>query len=144
MKAPRTLFLLAADQNFRLLHASASGLAELGQGKADDFPDVRDHFASQNSRGHTATVSYDVTDRGRHGDEERRRFGHHAAAALGAEWAKGGYDRIVISAGPKMLGVLRDALPRGLAAHVVAELTKDLIKTPLHDLPSHFEEVPGV
>jgi protein required for attachment to host cells len=57
---------------------------------------------------------------------------------LAAEWAKGGYDRIVLVAGPKMLGEIRQDLPRALHAHIAAELHKDLVKIPLHDLPGHF------
>ncbi len=144
MKALQSLYLLAADQDFRLLRGSGSGLVELDHQRADDFPDVRDHFAAQQSRWHTASVSYDVADRRGRGQEERNRFARHVVAGLEAEWAKGGYDRIILSAGPKMLGVLREVMPKALAAHVAAELGKDLLKTPLHELPSHFDGVPGV
>lgn len=144
VKALQSLYLLAGDQNFRLLHAKGADLIELAQHRADEFPDVKDHFSAQDSRGHTSTVSYDVTDRGAHRDEERIRFGRHAVTALETEWARAGYDRIIISAGPKMLGVLRDLLPKALAGHVAAQLHKDLINTPLHELARHFEGVPGV
>jgi protein required for attachment to host cells len=61
--------------------------------------------------------------------------------ALAAEWATAKHDRIVIAAGPKLLGDLRAHLPKTLHTHVAAELHKDLAKTPLHDLPPHFAKV---
>jgi protein required for attachment to host cells len=144
MKPLKNLYLLAADRDFRLLCGSGSELVELAHRRADDFADVRDHFAAQQSRGHTAHVSYDTVDRGAHLAEERSRFARHVLAALEAEWSMGACDRIVLAAGPKMLGALRDVMPKALAAKVAAELPKDLIKTPLHDLPTHFSKVPGV
>ena len=75
----------------------------------------------------------------------REHLAKHAAKMLAAEWAKGSYDRIVLAAGPKMLGEIRHDLPKGLHDHIAAELHKDLVKTSLHDLPSHFAgAVPAV
>lgn len=144
MKAKQTLYLLAADRDFRLLLGAKSGLSEIAHRKADDFPDVENPFGAEAGRGHSGSVSYSTTDRGGPEVEERRRFARHAIAALEAEWAGVKADGIVIAAGPKMLGELRDALPKALAAHVVADLDKDLVKIALHDLPSHFEGLPGV
>lgn len=144
MKAPLTLFLLAADRDFRLLHGTVSELTELVHRKADDFADVHNPFGSEAGRSHSGRVSFANQDRGGPETEERRRLARHAIAALEAEWARGRAERIVLAAGPKMLGELRDALPKALAAHVVAELHKDLVKVPAHDLPPHFDGVPGV
>jgi protein required for attachment to host cells len=66
---------------------------------------------------------------------------HEMVDSLAAEWATAKHDRIVIAAGPKLLGDLRAHLPKTLHAHVAAELHKDLVKIPLHDLPPHFAKV---
>ena len=144
MKEIPTLYLLAADQDYRLLRTHGDGLAEIAHRKADDFSDVNYRFPNEQSRNRSVGISFDVNPRGIEDEQERHRFAKHVAAALAAEWARGGHDRIVISAGPKMLGVLRDVLPKALQPHIAAELHKDLVKIPLHDLPSHFKDVSAV
>ena len=83
---------------------------------------------------------FDVTDGQSEADIRRPRLAGHAAAALAAEWGKGGYDRIVISAGPKLLGALRKAMPEALQPHIGAELHKDLVKLSVRDLPDHLKD----
>lgn len=143
MKTIPTLYLLAGEAGFRLLHSSASGMTESSTRTASDYPDVSHGFASERGRNHASGVQFG-NDGGKTDDEiERPRLANHAVESLAAEWAKGGYDRIVISAGPKMLGALRDAMPKQLADVIVAELHKDLMKVAAHDLPAHFkDEVP--
>jgi protein required for attachment to host cells len=146
MKTLQTLYLMASEHDFRLLHTHENGLAALGGKSAEDFPDVNYRFPSERTRSHTGAngASFDVNGPAKKVEQERNRFAEHAAAALEAEWAKGGYDRIVLVAGPKLLGDLRQAIPKQLSMHVAAELHKDLMKTPMHDLPAHLAEVSGV
>lgn len=141
MKTIPTLYLLAGEDGFRLLHDSGKGLAELSQAKADDFPDVAHEFSSERGRSHTSGVQFTGDGKSDAGIE-RPRLASHAVAALAAEWAKGAHDRMVISAGPKMLGALRDAMPKPLQEKIAAELHKDLMKVAAHDLPSHFNDLP--
>lgn len=144
MKTPHSLIVLSSDRAFRLLRTGDAGLTEVSGGEVDDFADVNRPFLSEIGRSRKGAITFDNTDRGAHQAEDRDRFQRHVAAALAAEWAKGSYDRIVLSAGPKTLGALRDALPKALLPHVAAEMHKDLMKTPLHDLPEHFRDLPGV
>ena len=51
------------------------------------------------------------------------------------------YDRLVLVAGPKMLGHLRDALDKQTAAAVSASLDKDLGEIPEHELAAHLTGV---
>lgn len=51
------------------------------------------------------------------------------------------FDSLVIVAGPHMLGNLRKPLPKRLAKAVVAEIDKDLKRTPIKDLPGHLEDM---
>lgn len=122
MKPPVTLYLLADDTDYRLLHTHGNGLTEITHDQAELTEAGVIHVT-----GHSPKEVI-----------ERHDLAKHASHILAAEWAKGDYDRIVISAGPKMLGALRDAFPKALHSHIVAELHKDLMKVSAHDLPSHF------
>ena len=140
MKPTSYLYLLAADQDFRLLHGRGSEFVEITHRTADQFPDVEDRQSGGQSLSHAGRQgqSFEVGPQGRKDHIERDRFARHVAQAVAAEWDKGGHDRIVIAAGPKMLGALRDALPKALHSHIAAEVHKDLVKVPVHELPSHF------
>ena len=140
MKALQSLYLLASDQEFRLLRGQEVQLEEIGHRRAADFPDVTNVYPAGKSQGRAIGAN----DRGGPDAEERRRFARHVVKALEAEWAKAKDDRIILVAGPKMLGVLRDLMPKALAGQVAVDLAKDLVKLPLQDLPSHLEDVPGV
>lgn len=125
MKPVMTLYLLVNDDNYRLIHTHDEGLAEIGHTKAE-LHDTHVHRVA----GHAPKEG-----------GERIAMARHAAKALAAEWARGSYDRIVLAAGPKVLGEIRRDLPRVLHGHIAAELHKDLLNTPLHDLPGHFKGV---
>ena len=122
MKPIVTLYLLLNDEDYRLVHTHGEGLAEIRHTKAEltaaGVAHVQGHSPKEGAM--------------------RAHLAKHAAKMLAAEWAKGSYDRIVLAAGPKMLGEFRHDLPGALLPHVAAELHKDLVGTPLHDLPGHF------
>jgi protein required for attachment to host cells len=129
MKPVVTLYLLVSDENYRLIHTHEEGLVEIT------------HTKAELSAAGVAHVGGSSPKEG----AERAHLAKHAAKVLAAEWAKGSYDRIVLAAGPKMLGEIRHDLPKALNAHIAAELHKDLVKIPLHDLPAHFKgAVPAV
>ncbi len=138
MKPISYLYLLAGDQDFRLLCTHGNGLAEISARNAEAFPNVAHDIRGGKSLSHAGGAGFEVDAHSTKVEVGRGRFAKHVAAALAVEWAKGTYDRIVIASGPKMLGEIRHDLPKDLHAHVAAELHKDLIKVPLHDLPSHF------
>ncbi|SNX74622.1 protein required for attachment to host cells [Cereibacter ovatus] len=143
MKTPRMLILLASDKLCRLIAAEAGRFTEIASHSAADFPDVDVEFTSPPPRGQSpaGTASFTIDPRQSEAEQERGRFAAHVIAALESQWAKGGHDRIVIAAGPKMLGVLRDRLPKALAAQVMADMDKDLVKIPVHEMSPHFAEV---
>ena len=129
MKPIITLYLLVNDEDYRLLHTHDDGLAEIPHTRAELTAAGVAHV-----QGHSPKEG-----------ATRVHLAKHAAKMLAAQWGKGSYDRIVLAAGPKMLGEIRHDLPKALHAHIAAELHKDLVKVPLHDLPSHFAgTVPAV
>jgi protein required for attachment to host cells len=123
MKPIVTLYLLVNDEDYRLVHTHGDGLAEVTHSKAQltaaGVTHVQGHSPKEGAvRAHLAKL---------------------AAMMLEAEWSKGVYDQIVVSAGPKMLGEIRNSISKGLHGHIVTELHKDLVKLPLHELTSHFK-----
>jgi protein required for attachment to host cells len=57
-------------------------------------------------------------------------FARNIAAAVGASRRQAPFDRLVLVAAPRFLGLLRRTLPAALRAQVVAELAKDWVHLP--------------
>ena len=137
MKAADTLYCIADERGFRLLRGNGGRMEAIHAAGADDFADWSHAFreGAQNQSGgiNFGTSSTDS-------DEiERPRLAKHVVAALEAEWKKGGAGRIVLAAGPKMLGALRKAMPKDLAREITQEVDKDLSDIPDHALAEHLE-----
>lgn len=144
MKPVVTLYCIADEAGFRLMRGKGSEMEELLTASAEAFDDVEYEFSKggRNRAGAGATsFGHDTKSAA---EIERPRLAKHVVRALEAEWSKGGSDRIVVAAGPKMLGALRDAMPGALAGHIAAELSKDLSDIPAHALYAHFEGVTKV
>jgi protein required for attachment to host cells len=141
MKPLATLYCIADEAGFRLVRGMGTEMEELLTASAEAFDDVDYEFAKggRNRAGAGATsFGHDTKSAA---EIERPRLAKHVVRALEAEWAKGTADRIVVAAGPKMLGALRDAMPGGLQAHVATELPKDLSDVPVHDLARHLDSL---
>lgn len=68
-------------------------------------------------------------------------FAQSLAAMLKTAHEAKKFDRLVLVAGPKFLGHLREALDKQTAAAVKATLDKDLGEIPPQELPSHLQAV---
>ncbi len=68
-------------------------------------------------------------------------FASQLAAQMKSAHEAKRFDKLVLIAGPKLLGHLRDALDKHTAAAVSASLDKDLGETPAHELPAHLAGV---
>ena len=66
---------------------------------------------------------------------------HLAPRVLDAAAARHEYDAPVLVAPPRTLGEPRASLDKGARAKVSAELGKDLVNLPVHDLPSRLAEI---
>jgi protein required for attachment to host cells len=141
MKAPITLYLVAAEAGFALYQGERpKDLTRIAQQSASSAPPGTG-TPHGTSHGHTGpggasfTVGHDESD----SDAlARAELARDAMATLDRIWTTAKADRIVIAAGPKMLGALRDAMPKHLAGFVAAELPKDLLNIPEHDLARHL------
>lgn len=141
MKPTVTLYCIADEAGFRLLRGRGSEIEELLAASASDFDDVGYEFAGngRNRSGRSGDISFGHGKTSK-AEIERPRLAKHVVQALAAEWSKAACDRIVLTAGPKMLGALRDAMPGALAAHVT-DLAKDLSDVPAHELYQHLQGV---
>lgn len=142
MKPIATLYCIADEAGFRLVRGKGTEMDEVLNASAEAFDDVEYEFA-KGGRNRSGAASFGHETKSE-AEVERPRLAKHVIRALEAEWSKGSADRIVIAAGPKMLGALRDALPGALKAHVAAELHKDLSGVPVHALADHFPSVSKV
>lgn len=68
--------------------------------------------------------------------EAEHRFATEVVEALVVKHRAGLFDKLVVVAGPEMLGILRDTLPRELRDCVTAEIPKLLTGISKHDLRS--------
>ena len=137
MKAADTLYCIADDRSFRLLRGNAGRMEPIHAAGADDFADVS-HALGGTGRNQSGGISFG-TGGGDADEIERPRLAKHIVTALEAEWRKGGAGRIVLVAGPKMLGALRKAMPAAIADEIAQEIDKDLSDIPDQDLAAHLE-----
>lgn len=136
MKAADTLYCIADERGFRLLRGSGGRMDAVHAAGADDFADWSQAIREP-GRNRSGGINFG-TGGGDAAEIERPRLAKHIVAALAAEWKTGGAGRIVLAAGPKMLGALRKAMPKELAQEIVDEFDKDLSDVPDHDLAEHL------
>lgn len=99
-----------------------------------------------------APRTFDSVGYGRHAIERstaprrvwKREFARQVAEMIETAAATHAFDRIAIAAPPSMLGDLRAALPKSVADKIVAELPRDLVKTPDSELLAHFPDLPSI
>lgn len=144
---PKTTWILIAD--------AATAHVVASSGKADDLLMIDDlQLEGNRSPGRDLAAdrpgrAFDRAGDGRHGMEpttdprvvEQERFAREIAAVLEKAAQRQRYDRLVLVAPPTFMGLLRDRLPSSVAAKVSADLTKDLTKLSIHELPDHLTPI---
>lgn len=137
-----TLYLLTSEGEFSIYVGPGPGeLQKLAHRTAESLGDVERAFSGEGSQSHSGpggasfVVGNEASDREALG---RAAMARHAVAAVERVWPAAKADALVIAAGPKMLGALRDALPKALAAKVTTELRKDLMNLPESELARHL------
>lgn len=145
MAAVRTLVLVASEGEAKILEntGKGEGLKEICAMRADDFPDVDQGFTE--APGHQTAApgmgGHAFTPRESEREARRTTFAGIILEGLEQVWNKGGHDRMIVAASPRLLGELRERMPKAMAEKVAADLPKDLLKIKLIDLPGHFKEV---
>jgi len=77
-------------------------------------------------------------------EKQEADFAKSLADMLDEKLAKKAFDRLIIAAAPKALGVLRKAISSQVQATIMTEKAKDLTRIPNADLVQHFEDVLAV
>ena len=145
MKPLKTYIIVASEKAARLLENDGvgKGVYQFTHITIEDSGVMHHEFAdeptkTQLAHGPTSGVdprtSVDV--------ENRESFAKYLAELAEAAFRSGDYDRLVIVAGPKMLGELRKALAGKV--DVYAELDKDLINTPTDEMAKHLATILAV
>jgi protein required for attachment to host cells len=143
----QTTWILIADASLAHVLASKgkeSDLQRVEEIQLDGTPlPDRDLAADRPGR------AFDRAGDGRHRMEprthprevEQERFAREILGALEQADHLQRFDRLVLVAPPTFMGRLRSILPQSLSNKVVGELTKDLTKVAIHDLPGHLGAV---
>lgn len=136
--------------------AHARVLETIGRGKpltrvpafavSQDLPPSRELGSERPTRTH------DLLGDSRHGVEAhsdprrelKRMFATLVVEKLEAALVAHAFDRLVLVAPPAMLGDIRHALTKALTGHVVAEIDKDLVKVPDHEVRAHLGMEHGI
>ncbi|WP_456387532.1 host attachment protein [Profundibacter sp.] len=142
MKARKTWILIANGTTARILENTGPGKGL--QALADKAWRAPQKDAYESEQGMTnSSVGRSKHRMAPHNapDKEEVAFAEELAERLSKAHADGAFDDLVLTAAPKMLGMLRPALDAQVRGTVIAELPKDLVKTPEADLKAHFDEV---
>ena len=142
MKPIVTWVLLANAGTAKIVanHGPGKGFVEL-DGKAWDAEKPVD-YADQPGTEQSSTTHGSVgLPSGDPKDAAETLFATHLASELASFARNGEFDRLIISAGPSMLGKLRAAIPTRVKGMVTAEVDKDLTHIKIRDLPSHLQDV---
>jgi protein required for attachment to host cells len=88
--------------------------------------------------GHRGASSHGTESERRPREHEARLFAQQIAAAIEHAHRDGQIERLILVAGPRFLGVLRDALSPAVRGLVTEEIHKDLVHEPASAVLSHL------
>lgn len=132
MKPKKTLVVLANDGQARILENEAHGKGLVENEKlapalvAETEAERRDRRGRSNAAPGMARHAFDLPRTEQEHDEIE--FAKTVVAKAEQRFVDGGFDRVVLVAAPKTLGMLRDHLPKVLKDALVADVPKDLLK----------------
>lgn len=143
-----TWFVLADGKHARVYERVAPGAkltpVEGGEYVAEDASDfAREHGDDRPGR------AFDPGSGARHSMEphsdphvrSKENFARRIAGILDSAVAEKRCQRLVLVAPPRTLGTLRDSLAPSTLERVIASAGKDLIKTPIAELPAHIDQI---
>jgi len=143
MKAVKTLVLLVNDKDARILENDGvgKGLHQVAHIERDTALGAEIAYADGpgRSKGGSGGAHHGMEPSTSEDRQNRERFAGHVLGETEALWTKGGFERLIVAAPAKMLGELRDRMPPVLAGGLQGDLAKDLLHTPVVELPGHFE-----
>jgi protein required for attachment to host cells len=145
MKAIKTMIVLANSRMARLLINSGPGSGLIPAGgetlHADPPRLYTDRAGAVHNRVGPRVSAVEQSDSKALAEAE---FASKVSGFLETSFEKGEFKRLIVAAGPHMLGKIREALPEKVAKVVSAEVDKDLTRVPVKELPKHFDHVLAV
>ena len=147
MPKAKTTWILVADGSRARILSHRTGERHFAQVRDFDAPDARKHARDLTSD--LPGRSLESANAAHHAMEPRsdphEQAEHAFLAGLAAEFGRAALsaavDRVVVAAPPRAMAVLRKELDPRLRGKIAAELTKDLTKTPIAELPEHFADL---
>ena len=142
MKEPVTWVAVADGSRSKVFRVAGRGRIEMESETAVPHPPSRDINADRPGR------TFDSAGVGRHAKEPptdphekaEADFLHGLAQRLGAAHQTKAFDRLVVIAPPRALGILRTAYPKQLAKAVTKELAHDLTGFETPALEAYLKE----
>lgn len=142
MKAIKTMVVLANSRVARFLINSGSGSGLIPTSgetlRADPPTPYTDRAGPVHSRVGPGVSGVEQSDPKALAEAE---FAIKISDFLEASFEQGEFKRLVIAAGPHMLGSIREVLPEKVAKVVSAQVDKDLTRVPVKELSKHFDHV---
>ena len=132
MKPIKTLVLLANDARARMFENTGpgKGLKEFEDITAKTIAEAQIEYADRPGRNSAAPGmgqhAFDHAE-SEH-DQQQEAFVKAMLAEVEKRFTEGGYDRFVMAAAPKTLGVMREELPPALKAALAVDVDKDFLK----------------
>jgi protein required for attachment to host cells len=144
MRGKVTWLVVADGQRATVYHNSGPGKGlEIipGMGGHHEVPPSRDIMSDAPGRNRGAGGSGAAPmDGGANPHElEEKRFTESLAGAVNRAALDKQFDRLILAAPPRTLGILRKSLSSHATERVIAELDKDLTKASRDDLASHID-----
>jgi len=103
--------------------------------ESGDLPEVADRPKHASAHHGALKPSTDPSD------EVQHRFAKELVRMLERGLAEGAFHHLVVVAPPKLLGILRENLTRGLAEKLRASEAKDYTKLPVRELEEHLRRL---
>ena len=127
---PKTTIVLANSSHARWVEPTRTGFSAEAEYAAEVSHQHRSRAAIFES---ASPMRHSAGETDFHA-KDRDRFAAEIAERLNAEQRRGELQQLVLVAPPKMLLAIRNALSAAARAKIVVELSRDLVKTPLHEL----------
>jgi protein required for attachment to host cells len=147
----KTTWIVIADgMHARILRQEARG-GSLAPALAQELIDPAVHGFSRDLKSDHPGRAFDTGSGARHAmeprhdphEQEKRLFARRVAALINEAAGRNEFARLVLVAPPKTLGELRADLDDHARKRVTGELARDLVRTPMADLPDHLKDVLG-
>ena len=140
MKSIKTWILLADARMARIVENPGPGKGVFQiRNKVFEAKEVNE-FADSAGRTHNSTTStrhkYETPDNTSNAANE---FVDEILTSLQKSLRDGEYNRLIICAAPKTLGLINKALPKSLKDVTIGQVDRDLTRVPTDKLAKHFE-----